>query len=141
MVNLMANARDAMRATPPPRRLTLTTRFDATRQCVALEVADTGPGIPPDIQARLFEPFFTTKPPGQGTGLGLSLVQDIIRSHEGVIRVESPPGQGAHFVIELPAQAPPATEKADTRASDPLPGLRGQTILIVDDEPDHGTLT
>jgi C4-dicarboxylate-specific signal transduction histidine kinase len=78
VVNLVTNAHQAMRGTAPPRRLTVTTSFDPSGARVALEVADTGPGIPTEIQARIFEPFFTTKPVGVGTGLGLSFCQGII---------------------------------------------------------------
>jgi len=60
MVNLITNAHQALREMPPPRRLTLTTRADSTRRRVLLDVADTGPGIPPELLARTFEPFFTT---------------------------------------------------------------------------------
>jgi signal transduction histidine kinase len=74
---------------------------------VCLEFSDDGPGIPPEIQNRLFEPFFTTKEVGKGTGLGLSLSHGIVQRHGGSIRVESEPGQGATFVIDLPLDAAP----------------------------------
>ncbi|MFQ5899155.1 MAG: PAS domain S-box protein [Candidatus Methylomirabilia bacterium] len=131
-VNLISNAHQAMRGSPPPRQLTLTTRVDPGRGRVSLEVADTGPGIPPEIRARIFDPFFTTKPPGQGTGLGLSLCQGLVESHGGSIRVESP-GRGAIFVIELPVVAPPVAEPGAGAAEAPGPP-RGKTILVVDDE-------
>lgn len=135
VVNLVSNAHHAMRETPPPRRLTLTTRFDPAQRQVSLEVADTGPGIPPEIQGRIFEPFFTTKPPGQGTGLGLSLCQGIVERHRGAIRVKSRPGQGAVFMVELPIEAPPEGEvEAETVES--LAPIRGKAILVVDDELD-----
>lgn len=135
VVNLVTNAHHAMRATPPPRRLTLATRFDPAGRRVSLAVADTGPGIPPEIQSRIFEPFFTTRPPGEGTGLGLSLCLGVIESHGGEIRVESQPGQGATFVVELPVQTPPELDREDETA-EPLPPIRNKRILVVDDEPD-----
>jgi len=135
VVNLVSNAHHAMRETPSSRRLTLATRHDAGRGWVHLEVADTGPGIPPEIQQRIFEPFFTTKPMGQGTGLGLSLCQGVIESHGGFIRVASQPGEGAVFVVELPAEAPPQAE-SEAPGTEALPAVRGKTILVVDDEPE-----
>jgi len=134
-VNLITNAQQAMRGTPPPRRLTLTTRHDPGRGRITLEVADSGPGIPPEIQARIFEPFFTTKPPGEGTGVGLALCQGIVEAHGGSIGVESRPGQGAIFRIELPVVAPPRV-RPEAPHEDRLLAPRGQAILVVDDEPE-----
>jgi signal transduction histidine kinase len=135
LVNLITNAHQAMRQAPPPRRLTLATRAESAAGRVVLRVADTGPGIPAEVRPRIFEPFFTTKPPAQGTGLGLSICQGIIEGHGGSIRVESPPGEGAVFVIELPVEAPPVAERAG-RAAEALPSVRRRTILVVDDEPE-----
>ena len=132
-INLLTNAHQALRETPPPRRVTLTTCTDAAQSRVTLVVTDTGPGIPETIQARLFEPFFTTKPVGLGTGLGLSLCRGIIEEHRGSIRVQSQPGQGASFVIELPVEIPPTPVPASPPTPECLP-LQGKTLLIVDDE-------
>ncbi len=135
VVNLITNAHHAMRGTPPPRRLTLATRHNPQLGCVFVEVADTGPGIPPEITSRIFEPFFTTKPPGEGTGLGLSLCQGIIEAHRGTIRVNSQPGHGALFLIELPVE-PRAVARPEARAAEAVPPIRGKVILVVDDEPE-----
>jgi two-component system NtrC family sensor kinase len=135
VVNLIANAHQAMCETLPPRRLTITSRYESETRRVSLEVADTGPGIPPEIQARTFEPFFTTKPPGQGTGLGLSLCQGLVEGHGGSIRVDSQPGQGAVFVVELPVQAPPIAAP-EARAAETTAPIQGKRILVVDDEPE-----
>ncbi|MFQ5520049.1 MAG: PAS domain S-box protein [Candidatus Methylomirabilia bacterium] len=132
-VNLVSNAHQAMRQSPTPRRLTLTTRFDPVQRQVSLEVADTGPGIPPELRSRVFDPFFTTKPPGQGTGLGLSLCQGLVESHGGSIRLANRPQRGAVFLIELPAVAPPVAEPKGEPAGASLPP-EGKTILVVDDE-------
>jgi signal transduction histidine kinase len=67
-----------------------------------VEIGDNGPGIPPDIQGRIFDPFFTTKGVGEGTGLGLDIVQRIVRNHAGSIRLESQPGKTL-FQVRLPA--------------------------------------
>ncbi len=135
VVNLVTNAHHALRETPTPRRLTLTTRHEPARDLVTLAVADTGPGIPAELQGRIFEPFFTTKPPGQGTGLGLSLCQGIVEGHGGTIRVESAPERGAVFVTELPVQAPPEGEP-DAAIAEAVPQVQGKRILVVDDEPE-----
>lgn len=135
VLNLVSNADYAMREVPSGRRLALTTRADPSRGRVILEVADTGPGIPPEIESRIFEPFFTTKPQGQGTGLGLSLCQGMIESHGGAIRVERRPGHGAVFVVELPVGALPAVEVAPPAAKG-VPPVQGKVILVVDDEPE-----
>ncbi|HEV8640987.1 MAG TPA: MASE1 domain-containing protein [Methylomirabilota bacterium] len=135
VVNLIANAHHAMRERPVPRRLTLTTRHDQSERRVWLEVADTGPGIPPEIHARIFEPFFTTKPPGQGTGLGLALCRGIVEAHGGTIRVQSHPGQGAVFRVELPL-AERQAGAPETPPSESLPAIRDKAILVVDDEPE-----
>lgn len=134
VVNLVANAHQAMRETPLPRRLTLATGVAESGGRVWLEVRDTGPGIAPKVYERIFEPFFTTKPPGVGTGLGLSLCQSIIAGHGGVISVVCPEAAGAVFRVELPVEAP---EAAAVQVAQGIvqPMVRGKRILVVDDEP------
>ncbi|HSO20227.1 MAG TPA: ATP-binding protein, partial [Desulfosarcina sp.] len=73
-----------------------------TKDRVLIEIADTGPGIPPENLEHIFEPFFTTKEEGKGTGLGLSVVYGIIENHGGTITARSIPGRGSTFTIELP---------------------------------------
>ena len=100
--NLVDNAVAAMDGTGT---LTLTTAADGDR--VLVEIGDTGPGIPPELQERIFEPFFTTKPVGQGTGLGLDISwRIIVTRHHGDLRVESEPGD-TRFRAWLPLTAPP----------------------------------
>ncbi|HTL61705.1 MAG TPA: ATP-binding protein [Nitrospira sp.] len=70
---------------------------------VSIEIADTGHGIKPDHSAQIFQPFFTTKQAGRGTGLGLAIVQETVRAHDGRITVDSEPGKGTTFTIQLPA--------------------------------------
>jgi signal transduction histidine kinase/BarA-like signal transduction histidine kinase len=96
-----------------------------------LSVSDTGDGIAGDIIDRIFDPFFTTKKPGEGTGLGLSVVLGIVESHGGAITVRSEPGKGSVFAVYLPrvvearAEAPDGNEEAPTGT---------ERILFIDDE-------
>src|SRR5438128_192816 len=122
LVNLIANAHHAMRKQPKPapRRIRLASQLDREHQRVRLTVADTGPGIAPEIREKIFEPFFTTKLAGEGTGLGLSLCRGIIEEHGGTISIQSEPGQGATFVIELPL-VERATAEAARPAMETLP--------------------
>ncbi|MDR3555252.1 MAG: PAS domain S-box protein [Syntrophobacteraceae bacterium] len=100
---------------------------------VELRVSDTGHGIESPLMELIFDPFFTTKGPNEGTGLGLSVVHGIVKSHGGAISVESHPGKGTSFTVLLPAlEADSAPEK--TAIATVL--LRGrERILVVDDEP------
>jgi two-component system, NtrC family, sensor kinase len=100
ILNLITNARDAM---GQGGRLEIRTENSPDRRAVMLTVSDNGHGIDPGHLGRLFDPFFTTKQPGEGIGLGLSVVYGIIESHRGEIHVESEPGGGAVFTIRLPA--------------------------------------
>ena len=98
----------------------------------ALSVRDTGPGIPPEVAARMFEPFYTTKGPGKGTGLGLALVQAIVADHGGAIEVETRQGQGTQLKVYLPAA--PEQMVAAQRREIQTPLGDGQTVLLVDDD-------
>ncbi|WP_162589861.1 sensor histidine kinase [Variovorax sp. RA8] len=99
LVNLMRNAIDAMQDSP--RR---TLRLEARQQegRVTLRVSDTGPGIAPDILARLFEPFVTSKPAATGLGLGLVISAQLVRAMDGALRAANLPQGGACFVVDLP---------------------------------------
>jgi CheY-like chemotaxis protein len=135
VVNLITNAQQALRETVAIRQLTITTHTDIAHTAVVLEVADTGRGIPADLQGRIFEPFFTTKPPGIGTGLGLPLCQGIIESHGGAITVQNAPGGGAVFRVEIPITVLPRTRPPVSATEAPTATPTPQkVILIVDDE-------
>jgi signal transduction histidine kinase len=99
--NIIDNALQAMNDPVHPGTLTITTsRPDADH--IAIEIADTGPGIPPEVIGRIYEPFFTTKPVGQGTGLGLDISwRIVVNKHHGDLSVTSKPGD-TRFLIALP---------------------------------------
>ena len=91
---------------------TLTIRTYRENDCVAVEICDTGAGVPDDVKDRIFEPFFTTKPVGEGTGLGLDFsFRIVVNKHHGDIRVESVPGD-TRFIVRLPL-TPPEGEAED----------------------------
>ncbi|MHB8896876.1 MAG: sensor histidine kinase, partial [Candidatus Geothermincolia bacterium] len=139
-VNLLVNAAQAIGERHGERNeIIVTSRREGDR--VLAELSDTGPGIRPEHLVRLFEPFFTTKGATTGMGLGLSISRDIVRRYGGELRVESSPGQGAKFSIELPAAAriavAPSAEQAQSRAAaneTSRPRSRSR-ILFIDDEP------
>lgn len=99
ILNLVTNARDAIER---GGQLEITTGNSPDRDAVFLTVRDNGAGIDPEDLARLFDPFFTTKSPGKGIGLGLSVAYGIVESHGGKITIESEPGRGTKFTIQLP---------------------------------------
>jgi two-component system, cell cycle sensor histidine kinase and response regulator CckA len=143
LLNLCVNARDAM---PDGGTLTVSAADvtidpdEAARhpdaaagEYVRLEVADTGCGIPPEIADRIFDPFFTTKKAGHGTGLGLSTVRGIVRSHGGFVTVTSRLGRGTRFAVYWPVAAGEVV--APSPVPVPPPGLGdGSVVLVVDDE-------
>jgi signal transduction histidine kinase/ActR/RegA family two-component response regulator len=140
LLNLCVNARDAM---PYGGELQITAADQWVEKgdseggsglYVVIEVADSGMGIPLEIQDRIFEPFYTTKDVGQGTGLGLSTTQAIVKSHHGFIRLSSEEGVGTKFKVYLPAD--PDLQEAHLLEVDDLklPRGSGELILVVDDE-------
>jgi two-component system cell cycle sensor histidine kinase/response regulator CckA len=145
VINLVVNARDAM---PNGGTVTIRTANETTASATALgtaimpageyvriEVADTGTGIPQEIQGKIFDPFFTTKPVGQGTGLGLATVYGIIKQTGGFITVDSEVGRGTTFRIYLPRHHPDQNAVAPEVASTGPRDVTGQdTILLVEDE-------
>jgi len=114
-------------------------RVEMSAECHAdvihLEVIDHGPGIPVDERGGIFDPFYSTKPVGEGTGLGLTVVQAIAAAHGGRVEIHDTPGGGATFRIVLPAEEvtrPPAVERPKRTTTSA--GLTGVRILIAEDE-------
>jgi PAS domain S-box-containing protein len=144
LLNLCVNARDAM-----PKGGLLTVRGEncvideyyaamnpqaRAGRYVRIDVTDTGTGIPPSILGKIFEPFFTTKELGQGTGLGLSTVMAIVKSHDGFINVYSEPGKGTTFKVYLPAMETASEARIRASGKVSVPRGNGETVLVVDDE-------
>ena len=102
LLNLVQNAHQAICKQAPPRVLTV--RISTPPKLAVVAVLDNGPGIAPEALPRVFDPFFTTKPPGEGSGLGLSVSYGIVTEHGGRLRAENRPEGGAAFYIELPLQ-------------------------------------
>jgi two-component system NtrC family sensor kinase len=98
-MNLIINAAEAMDGAG---RLTLTTHLSTDRQCIDIEVSDTGHGIREEDMDKIFDPFFTTKDVGHGTGLGLAISYGIVKGHKGTIAAESKIGKGTTFTVKLP---------------------------------------
>jgi two-component system NtrC family sensor kinase len=131
VLNLIVNAEQAMSAHGAGRRLILRTR--ASTQGAALHVVDNGHGIAAHQLAHIFDPFFTTKSPGEGTGLGLSLVHSIVTEHGGEIRVDSEVGTGTAFRIDWP-RTPKQQAGGASKSAEPEPEAERLRVLIVDDE-------
>jgi two-component system, cell cycle sensor histidine kinase and response regulator CckA len=145
LMNLCVNARDAM---PDGGELTVRAEnVDISAEDVrsnieakegphvCIQVADSGTGIPESVLDKMFEPFFTTKPTGQGTGLGLSTVYSIVKSHGGYINVSTSEGQGTTFYVYLPAIIESVAPRFETDGQDGR-SSRGddEVVLVVDDE-------
>ena len=141
IMNLCTNAAHAMRGTTGVIDISLQgITFGSTDlpeadmrpgDYLVLSVKDTGVGMDEEVKKRIFEPFFTTKPAGEGTGLGLSVVYGIVKSHKGSITVYSEPGRGSIFKVYLPK----VETGRSVEAEPPGPILRGnERILFVDDE-------
>jgi PAS domain S-box-containing protein len=143
LLNLALNARDAM---PGKGKLSIATSIvegdihesppivhSGPVRYARLVVEDTGRGMDPETLARAFEPFFTTKPVGEGTGLGLSVVDGIVNQMGGFLRVSSRPGLGSRFSLYFPLATIPADIEPETHEFAPAGG--GRVVLVVEDAP------
>jgi CheY-like chemotaxis protein len=135
LLNLVINAEQAMLSTNGRGVLVVRTWHDADRESVVLEINDDGPGIPDEVQPKVFDPFFTTKDVGKGTGLGLTVAYAIVQEHGGQIRLESRPGSGASFYVELPVNGGAFAESPASRGRHTSgDSVQGACILVVEDE-------
>jgi PAS domain S-box-containing protein len=143
VINLVINARDAM---PSGGKLEIETsnltlrggpgdghKGLAAGHYLVLRVSDTGSGMDEGVKAHIFEPFFTTKKPGQGTGLGLSTVDNIVKQYGGIIEVASSCGKGTTFKIVLPAAEKIEAQDNRQQDSQALP-TGSETIILVEDD-------
>ena len=134
VLNLVINAEQAMLSANGRGTLILRSWQDLDRDAVMLEVTDNGPGVPEEVQPKIFDPFFTTKAVGQGTGLGLTVAYAIAQEHGGRISVQSTPGRGASFLLELPVSGS-TVRLADPPPQAALPEVpRGTRVLVIEDE-------
>jgi two-component system NtrC family sensor kinase len=140
-LNLLTNARHALKDRGRNARLILTTRLDEAgldgRPALVVAFEDNGPGVPAPLRRKIFDPFFTTKRDGEGTGLGLSLSYGIVQEHGGRLSLGEPADGGARFEIRLPVLAAGtstsrrATDAAGAAPADP----QRRRILVVEDQP------
>ena len=133
VTNLLVNAAQAIPAGRPDDhvvRITTRTHYDE----IELHVEDSGPGIPDALRARVLEPFFTTKPVGEGTGLGLSVSADIVRSHRGELLLENREEGGTRAILRFPRNTG-LVPTLPHPSVPPVDSIRRLRVLLVDDEP------
>ena len=132
VLNLVLNAAAAMQGKEAPRQIVISTHLKDAEGTVELSVADSGPGIAPEMRERIFERFFTTKGAGVGTGLGLAICRDIVSAHGGRISAGAAPQGGALFRVELPVSRRSELAPAGgTKTATQVPSYR---VLVVDDD-------
>ncbi|HEX7815041.1 histidine kinase famiy protein [Dyella sp.] len=150
ILNIAINARDALEHAPE-RRVTISSRNVGHRklpqaavgriapgQYIAITIADTGSGMPPEVVKHVLDPFFTTKEEGKGTGLGLSMVYGFARQSGGGLHIASTPGEGTVVTLFLPASSDEASADAERGTGAQRAADRGgsERLLVVDDRPD-----
>jgi PAS domain S-box-containing protein len=136
IVNLVSNARDAVSpgGTIHVRIRRVVEPTDGAKPYCLIEVEDNGTGMDPETQRRVFEPFFTTKDVSRGTGLGLSVVANVVASAGGRLDLSSELGKGSRFRLYFPSHAPPANVTVGSRAEPPNVMGGGRLVLVVEDE-------
>ncbi|WP_376959802.1 response regulator [Azospirillum sp. A26] len=148
LLNLVINARDAMPGGGTLRISTANARFTEPQtgngmsvpagDYILLSVADSGCGMPAHVLERAFEPFFTTKETGKGTGLGLAMIHGFVKQSGGLIGIDSKPGSGTVFRLDLPRAAMDSAHGVPADEDDGHEAFagRGETVLVVDDDAD-----
>jgi PAS domain S-box-containing protein len=136
LLNLIINAEQAMLATNGRGTLVVRSWHDAEQESVVIEVNDDGPGVPDQVQSKIFDPFFTTKDVGQGTGLGLTVAYAIVQEHGGRLHLESRPGTGASFYVEVPVSGTHLPTGGAVRKTlrEPIEPVINASVLVVEDE-------
>ena len=146
ILNLVLNSRDAM---PTGGRLSIACANctacphveGATGDFITLTVADNGSGITEEILGQVFDPFFTTKDVGKGSGLGLSMVYGFAMQSGGAVEIHSEVGEGTRVVIHLPKSSEPRSTETEQDIVTAQPLGHGETILVVEDDPDVQALS
>lgn len=108
--NAIAALKDPQSAKPGPKRIEIRTNYHSELRIAVVDFKDNGPGMSEEVMNRMFEPYFSTKV--GGTGLGLAIAKRVVSDHHGFIRVQSDPGEGTQFIIELPTVSKPPVERA-----------------------------
>ena len=150
VLNICVNARDAM---PDGGKIRIEARnakslvLPKSQDTVTLSIADTGVGMPKDVEARVFEPFFTTKEVGKGSGLGLAQVYGFVHQSNGQVAIDSQVGQGTTVTLTFPRSERPVDESTTAAAATPAP-RRAETrprscgeVMVVEDDPTVADLT
>ena len=138
VINLILNAEQAIDAAGQGDRIRIATAPGDAEGEVRITVEDNGPGIRPEIRARVFEPFFTTKGVGQGTGIGLAMCHRIVSVHNGTITLEDVRPTGARFIVTVPCNKPSPRQDCAPAAEAVTPSV--YRVLVVDDEADVADL-
>jgi CheY-like chemotaxis protein len=140
LMNLVINGREAMPEGGTLSIGTSNTTDERGRDCLMIEVRDTGVGMDERTRRHIFEPFFTNRRHGKGTGLGMATVYGVVTQGEGHISVESQPGQGATFRLYFPRHAAPSPAEAVPEAA-PAAAAGGRKVLLVEDQQEVRAVT
>ncbi len=133
-LNLCMNAKDAMKGNGLLKVKTKRRKHVGSKEFATVEIEDTGQGMDDEIREKIFQPYFTTKDTGSNLGMGLYLVDKVIKEHGGFIECESAPGKGTKFTLYIPLPLEIIGKQVEARESSPRSSLKKRKVLIVDDE-------